>query len=84
MRFMDVGRLTLPAMAGDSGLREKGKQAEQPRALCSVCRCEAILGLSVLVPAMSMASPRTIPWNSKTKQLFLSEDVLSGFSIASN
>lgn len=79
MRFMDVGRLPLPAAAGGSGLKEKGKEAEQPRALCSVCRCEAILCLSVLAPAMSMASPRTIPWNSKTKQLFLSEDVLVGF-----
>lgn len=65
--------------AGDSGQREKGKQAKQPRALCSDCRCEAILCLSVLVPAMIMASPRTIPWNSKPKQLFLSEDVFVSF-----
>lgn len=79
MRFMDVGRLTLPATAGDSGLREKGKQAMQPHALCSDCRCDTILCLSVLAPAVSMASPRTIPWNCKTKQLFLSEDVFVGF-----
>lgn len=74
-----MGRLTLHATAGDSGLREKGNEAEQPRALCSDCRCEAILCLSVLAPAMIMASLWTIPWNSKSKQLFLSEDVFVGF-----